>query len=264
VVETLTASGLHFAYPGPLVAVQGVDVELRAGEMVCVLGPNGAGKSTLLKLLAGLLPTQSGDVALDGDELSALSARERAARVAVVPQSLDAVPEVTVFDFVLSGRYSHLGFWRTHKPNDYASVHAALAATDCAELDARLLTNLSGGQRQRVLIARALAQEAELLLVDEPTNSLDPEHQLAIFELLRRLTDEGRSVLVVTHDLNLASQFAHRLLLMQDGRVVASGSPADVLHPDVLGPVYGEHLQFGSLPATGERGERPFVIPWMG
>ena len=184
--------------------------------------------------------------------------------MALVPQYLDRVPEVHVDDFVLGGRYAHLGAWRRHTPEDHAATERAFAACDLEGLRGRLLGTLSGGQRQRTLIARALAQEAPVLLVDEPTNNLDPGHQLAIFELLAALATEGRAVLVVTHDLNLASQFASRLVLLDEGRVAAEGTPRAVLRPEVLDPVYGDGLTYGEL--GGEDGEerRPFVLPWRG
>lgn len=262
-VDRLEGRDLTFSYPGGVRAVEGVSVELERGEFLAVLGPNGAGKSTLLRLLGGLLRPDRGSVELDGVDLRGLAPRERAKRIAVVPQSLVAVPEVRVEDFVLGGRYAHLSPWKRAGGSDRSAVQRALREADAAEVSDRPLTELSGGQRQRVLIARALAQEAEVLLVDEPTNSLDPQHQIAVFDLLAKLTCEGRAVLVVTHDLNLASQFATRALLMQEGRGVAGGSPGTILRPDVLGPVYGPHLRYGTFPGPRGGDERPFVVPWL-
>ncbi|MDP6540448.1 MAG: ABC transporter ATP-binding protein [Planctomycetota bacterium] len=260
---TLAARALVHDYPGPLRAVDGVDLDLAAGELAAIIGPNGAGKSTLLKLCCGLLAPSGGEVSLDGTPLGAIAPRERARRVAFVPQSLAAVPEVAVAHFVLGGRYGHLRRWSRSTPGDLAVVADAMAAADVAELGERPLARVSGGQLQRVLIARALAQQASSLLVDEPTSSLDPEHQLAIFALLERLAGEGRAVAVVTHDLNLASQFASRIVVLQDGCIVASATPDEVLRAEVLEPVYGAHFRYGRLPARGG-GERPFVLPWSG
>lgn len=262
-VDRLEGRELTFSYPGGARAVQGVSLELARGDFLAVLGPNGAGKSTLLRLLAGLLGAERGEVRIDGAPLAALTPRERAKRIAVVPQSLVAVPEVRVDDFVLGGRYAHLSPWKRAGGSDRSAVDRALAEADASEVADRPLTELSGGQRQRVLIARALAQEAEVLLVDEPSNSLDPQHQIAVFDLLAKLTCEGRAVLVVTHDLNLASQFATRALLMKDGHGVATGTPSEILRPDVLGPVYGPHLRYGTFPGPRGGTERPFVIPWL-
>ena len=262
----LTGKDLAFAYPGAVMALDGVDLELGQGELMCVIGPNGAGKSTLVQLLAGLLRPQRGSVSVDGVALRGLGARERARRIAVVPQGLRTVPEIDIESFVYGGRYSRLGFWGRSAPtgtSDRESVQRALMAADVAELGPRRLTDVSGGQRQRVLIARALAQETEVLLVDEPTSSLDPEHQLGVFSLIARLTCEGRAVLAVTHDLNLASQFATRIVLLADGRVAAAGPPSAVLTPAVLEPVYGRNLRFGSFDAPDGHGERPFVVSWQ-
>jgi ABC-type cobalamin/Fe3+-siderophores transport system ATPase subunit len=261
---TLSLDALGYAYPAGPRAVDGVALELGRGELACVIGPNGAGKSTLVKLIAGLVAPDAGRVSIDGRPLASLAPRERARQIAVVPQSLRALPDVTVLDFVLGGRYPHLGAWRRTRAGDRAAARRALGDADAADLEPRLLTELSGGQRQRVMIARALAQEAEVLLVDEPTTSLDPEHQLAVFALLARLTCEGRTALAVTHELNLASQFATTILLMQAGRIVARGAAGDVLRAEVLGPVYGTHLRYGRWPGPAGRGERPFVVPWLG
>ena len=258
----IEATELAFAYEGGVRAVDGVSLALAPGEFVCAIGPNGAGKTTLLKLLAGLIDPDAGRVLSHGEPLAEVSKRERARRVAVVPQSLLALPEIRVEGFVRGGRYAHLSFWRREEPGDQRAVDRALEEADVADLRDRLLTELSGGQRQRVLVARALAQEARALLVDEPTSSLDPEHQLAVLDLLAGLADEGRAVLVVTHDLNLASQYATRIALLDAGRIAADGPTAEVLRPEVLCPVYGPDLRFGTWPVGGE--ERPFVLPWRG
>ena len=252
------AAGIEHVYPGPQRALAGVDLQLCAGELLAVIGPNGSGKSTLVRCLAGLIAPTRGDVALNGAALASLRPRERALRVAVVPQYLPALPDLTVEAFALGGRYAWLDRWRGPQAEDVATVRRALEDCDAGDLGGRLMAELSGGQRQRVLIARALAQEAGALLVDEPTSSLDPEHQVRVFALLERLVQAGRGVLVVTHDLNLASQFAQRIALLGGGRVVASGTVEEVLRREVLEPVYGPHLHYGRGP-----GARPFVLPWL-
>jgi len=258
----LSATGLSFDYPR-LRAVDDCSLELRAGELLALLGPNGSGKSTLLRLLAGLLTPRTGAVAVAGERLETLDDRERARRIAVVPQGLLTVPDVRVEDFVLGGRYAHLGSWRRPGEADLAVVERVLETVDFAGEGDRLLTQLSGGQRQRVLVARALAQDAGILLVDEPTTSLDPPHQVATFDLLARATCEGKAVLVVTHELNLASQFATRLALMNNARIVATGTPDEVLRSSVLEPVYGPHLRYGTFPGPRGGALRPFVVPWF-
>ncbi|MHC5209352.1 MAG: ABC transporter ATP-binding protein [Planctomycetota bacterium] len=259
-MSVLRGEELHYAYTDGPLAVAGVDLSLEQGELLVVIGPNGSGKSTLVRLLGGLLVPRHGEVLLGERALRSLDLRERARELAVVPQGLAVLPEVTVERFVLGGRYAQIGRWRGAQPDDLAAVEAALADADVADLAARRLTELSGGQRQRVLVARALAGRARLLLVDEPTAALDLDHQLRVFALLARLAEGGRSVLVVTHDVNLASQFAARVALLDRGRIVACGAPDDVLRREVLEPVYGRHLHYGRLPGPQAR---PFVLPWL-
>jgi len=259
----LSGRALTYEYPGPVRALRGVDCAFSAGELAFVIGPNGSGKSTLLRLLAGILPPTEGTVTLAGAPLTSYAARDRARRIALVPQYLPALPEVLVADFVLSGRYAHVARWTALGGTDREIAARALADCDAAELACRSMEELSGGQRQRVLLARAVAQEALVLLVDEPTNALDPEHQIQVLDLLARLTCAGRAVAVVSHDLNLASQYATRLVLLDEGRVVADGSPERVLVRATLEPVYGRKLHYGTWPDAGHEA-RPFVLPRRG
>jgi ABC-type cobalamin/Fe3+-siderophores transport system ATPase subunit len=261
VVEVLLeARDLTFAYPGGESVLFGADLRVEAGELVCLLGPNGAGKSTLLKLLAGLLRPDFGEVRLEHEALASLGPRARARRIAVVPQALSGLPDLTVHDFVAYGRYAYQGPFGRASAKDRDAVQRALVEADLEALAARPLAELSGGQRQRAMVARALAQEAEVLLVDEPTTALDPGHQIAVMELLASLGRRGRGLVVVTHDLNLASQFATRVVLLEQGRVVADGAVAQVLTRTVLEPVYGPALVYENWPVPG--GTRPVVLPW--
>jgi len=260
VVSLLAARAVVFDYPGQLRALDGVDLAVAARELVAVIGPNGSGKSTLLRCLCGLAKPGAGEVELHGRPIEAFRDRERARLLAVVPQFLPALPDVSVDNFVLGGRYAHLSRWRGASARDRRFVILALEAADAADLGARLMSELSGGQRQRVLVARALAQEAEVFLVDEPTSSLDPEHQIRVFELIARTVAAERGAVVVTHELNLASQFATRIVLLDGGRVAAQGTAREVLRREVLEPVYGPQLHYGSV-GSGE-GERPIVVPW--
>jgi len=262
-VKRVEGSALKFGYAGQRPAVDGVDVSLPAGELAVIVGPNGAGKSTLLKLLAGLLRPQAGRVELDGVPVAELGTRARARRIALVPQALRALPDARVESFVLGGRYAHRGRWGGRDASDHEAVEQALDQCDLAGLGGRFLTELSGGERQRVLVARALAQEADLLLVDEPTNSLDPEHQVRVFSLIDGLVHGGRAAAVVTHDLSLAGQFATRILLLHHGRVAREGRPEEVLQRACLEPVYGRHLHYGRGPGRGGEPGRPFVLPWL-
>ena len=252
----------RYRYPAGPQAVDGIDFAARPGELVGLLGPNGAGKSTLLGLCSGRLRPDEGRVSIGGQDAAHLRPRERARRVACVPQALEAVPEVLVHDFVSGGRYAHLSAWKRPALTDRDAVRAALDRTDVGDLADRPLTALSGGQLQRVLVARAIAQATPVLLVDEPTGSLDPAHQLEVFDLLRELADDGRAVVVVTHDLNLAGQYADRLVLLAAGRIAAQGAPGEVLGASVLEPVYGARLYCGRFPAAGDRAGEPLVLPW--
>lgn len=255
-VTRLVASELTFDYPDGVRALHGVGLELSDGELVSLVGPNGSGKSTLLRCLAGLARPTVGTVELDGRPLGSSSARERAQHIAVVPQFLPSLFDVKVEDFVLGGRYARIDRWSGPRQSDRAAVERALEACDASESRGRAMSELSGGQRQRVVVARAVAQETPVLLVDEPTTSLDPDHQVTIFELLARLACEGRVVLVVTHELNLAAQFSASMAVLSQGRLVARGPVQEIVRPEVLVPVYGERLHFGQL----EDG-RPFVFP---
>jgi len=243
----LRAEDLAYAHPGGadpggVRAVEAASLELCAGELAFLIGPNGSGKSTLLRLCAGLLRPDRGRVTLEGRDLADLSDRERARAVGFLPQGLAVLPDLGVREFVLAGRYAHVADYAALSRVDLAAVDEALARCDVAELAERNLYELSGGQRQRVFVARALAQEARLLLVDEPTNALDPEHQLAVFELLVELARGERGVLVVTHDLVLAGQYARRVLVLDRGRLVAQGAPQTILRGRALEPVYGRQL----------------------
>ncbi len=265
----LQAHGLAFAYGEGEPVLRDVSLELPAGELLALFGPNGAGKSTLLRVLGGLLQPSAGSVQVNGQAITQLSPLERARSVARMPQGLDVWPDVRVADLVWSGRYCHqratgwgpFAWGAERDPNGSAAVQAAVAATGCDAWWQRSVRELSGGERERVLLARALAQDAPILLADEPTRSLDPEHQLAAFEILREQAQAGRAVLVVTHDWNLASQFADRLICLAAGSVHAQGDPAEVLRPEVLEPIFGRHFHFGELPA-GAGPRAPFVLPW--
>jgi len=256
VVNQLAARNVCFGYPeGPRV-LHGVSLELARGELVSLVGPNGSGKSTLLRCMAGLADLAAGEVLLDGRSLRVGTPRERALNVAVVPQFLPSLFDVRVEDFVLGGRYARIDRWGGPKASDREAIERALVACDAIECRGRAMSELSGGQRQRVVVARAVAQEAAVLLVDEPTTSLDPDHQVTIFELLARLACEGRIVLVVTHELNLAAQFSAAMAVLHEGRLVARGSVDALMRSEILTPVYGERLHFGRMDDG-----RPFVVP---
>ena len=240
----------------------GLDLTVQRGEFLVLVGPNGAGKSTLLRLAAGLLAVQSGTVTVAGAELGSLSSKQRARRVAFVPQALARVPAVSVERFVASGRYAHRSLFGGPTAADREALDGALDSLGLRSMRGRLLTELSGGQRQLALLARALCQESQVILVDEPTTGLDLPHQLDAFERMAQVADAGRTILAVSHELNLASQFAARVGVLWRGGLHHIGTPAEVLRPEVLGPLYGERLHFGALPSHRGQGQCPTVIPY--
>ncbi len=260
-VTLLEARSVELVYGGELRALDDVSFRLAAGELVTLLGPNGSGKSSLLGVLAGNLRATRGEVRLGERNLAELPLRARAREIAWVPQALAGLPGARVRDFVSSGRYAHLGFWRRPCGADRAAVERAMEWTEVSDLAQRPWVELSGGQRQRVLIARALAQEAKVLLFDEPTASLDPQHQIQLFDLIRSLVDEGCGAVVVTHEFHLASRYGDRCVLLENGRQRGAGTPWEVLRQDVLEPVFGENLLYLS---TGNPRGRPLVVPWPG
>ncbi len=225
-----------------LAALDGVDVSLSAGRLLVVVGPNGAGKTTLLRILAGVLAPDSGSVELLGTPLAARTRREVARALAVVPQELQVPFPFRVRELVAMARAPHLGALGSEGARDREIVEAALAALGLLPFAERVYNTLSGGERQRVLLARGLAQDSDLLLLDEPTAHMDLGHRLHTFEWLRAWLAERSSVraaLVVTHDLLLGSRFADEVLLLDRGRAVAHGAPADVLTAERIAEIYG-------------------------
>jgi iron complex transport system ATP-binding protein len=261
----LHAADVSFAYPARRGAassppvVRNVSIDVARGSLTGLLGPNGCGKTTLLKLLSGVLLPTSGTIALDGRQLRSMSRRDVARRVAVVPQETHPAFDYTTLEMVLMGRHPHLGAFRLEGPDDLAIARESLAATGTLHLADRPFVTLSGGEKQRVVIASALAQSPDVLLLDEPTASLDLGYQLEVQDLLARLnrshedskgsavrddetaTTAGRrgvTMVLATHDLNLAAALCDRLVLMRDGRVLASGAASDVLTAAMVRQLY--------------------------
>ncbi len=226
-----------------------------AGRVLGILGPNGSGKSTLLKLLARVLEPQQGKIELLGDPLSSLSQLDVAKRVALVPQETLQVFPFTIAEMVMMGRSPHhqgWGGWHWEDSQDWAIAQNAMAELDVAHLGDRLVTEVSGGERQRAVIARALVQEPQVLLLDEPTAFLDLHHQLDIARIIKRLNrDRGLTVVLVSHDLNLASQYCDHVLLLNHGRLAAMGSPQKVLNPEMIEAVYGCSVLVDKHPQSG-------------
>jgi iron complex transport system ATP-binding protein len=247
-----TAQDLVVRYPrSGRAALDRVSIEVPDASLYAVLGPNGSGKSTLLKALLGVLPASAGAARVDGRDASSWSRRELARAVGVVPQAETIAFPLTVREMVAMGRYPWLGPLGAEGEHDRAAIARALEQCDVSDLADRDVMTLSGGELQRVRIARALAQEPRALVLDEPTASLDIRHEMAILELLRSSADQGMTVLVVTHGLDLAARFADRMLLLADGRVTAEGRPAAVMQSSVLEAVYRWPLAVATDPATG-------------
>lgn len=249
----LDASNITINY-GSRVAVAGVSLKLNAGEVTVIIGPNGAGKSTLLRALNGAVKPASGEIELEGVPLTSYSRRSISRRIAAVAQEADLRFPVTVLEFVLGGRYAWaaVGSWGWETSHDLEIAEAVLCETQLHEFAGRMMNELSGGERQRAVLARALATEAAILLLDEPTANLDLGHQAAILKLVRQRCDQrGACAAVVTHDLNLAAEFADRLLLLKDGRTVAFGPAADVLNRQLLREVFEVSVLVDAHPVTG-------------
>jgi iron complex transport system ATP-binding protein len=232
---SLAAEDVHVTLRGRPV-LQGVSLKVAPGEIVAVVGPNGAGKSTLLRTLAGLLAPSAGSVACDGRPLAALDRRSLGRLIAYLPQERVVHWPMRVRSVVALGRLVHRG---SGGARDASAIAGALAAMDVAAFAERSVAELSGGERARVLVARALAQDAVVLLADEPTAGLDPAHALALFGHFKQLAAAGRSVVVALHDLSLAARFADRVLLLREGRALGMGSPRAVLTPQSLATAYG-------------------------
>jgi iron complex transport system ATP-binding protein len=230
---SLEARGVGFAY-GETPVFTNVDFDLAPSELVMLIGPNGAGKSTLLHLLLGLLRPTAGAVRIAGAPVDTMERIAIARRVALVPQDVRSDFAFTVRELVAMGRTPHLGRFRPEGPGDVEAIDRALAATETTALAARAISDLSGGERQRVHLARALAQDTSVLLLDEPTANLDVEHQLQILGLVEELVNAGKAAVVALHDLSLAARFADRIVVLAHGGVAASGSPDEVITEEML------------------------------
>jgi iron complex transport system ATP-binding protein len=229
----LEARGVGFAY-GDVPVFSNVDFDLAPSELVMLIGPNGAGKSTLLHLLLGLLRPTAGTVRISGTPVENMERAAIARRIAFVPQDVRSDFAFTVRELVAMGRTPHLGRFRPEGPVDVQAIDRALAATETTALAERVVSDLSGGERQRVHLARALAQDTTVLLLDEPTANLDVEHQLQILGLVEKLVDGGKAAVVALHDLSLAARFADRIVVLAQGGVAASGNPAEVITEETL------------------------------
>ena len=248
----LEVNNISVSY-GPCDVVRGVSLDLRGGEIIALLGPNGAGKTTLIRSLNWTIPVSSGEVLLDGSPLREHSRRDIARKIAVVAQENETKFPVTVLEYVLAGRFANGSAFGWESEKDTAVAKAALTQCDLAEFGDRLMNELSGGERQRVVLARALATDARVLLLDEPTANLDLAHQAMMFRLVReRCRGCQASAIVITHDLNLAAEFADRVMLLRGGEVFAFGTPAEILTEANLNEVYNVQVLLDANPASGK------------
>jgi len=249
-----------FSYlDGPV--LQDIAFSIEEGERVGLLGPNGSGKTTLLKLACGLLRPCQGQVRLDEGDLRQMSRRAVARKVAVVPQHFEMPFAFTVEQMVALGRTPFIGRFSSEGPVDREAIERALTATNIASLASRLFNELSGGERQKVILAMALAQDPELLILDEPTVHLDINHQVEIFDLVKRLNEEkGLTIIAALHDLNQAAIYFDRLIILKEGRLVADGPPRSVLTREMVKDVFGITVQIHPHPTLG----KPQVVPLPG
>jgi iron complex transport system ATP-binding protein len=219
-------------------ALRGVNCRVQPSELVAIVGPNGSGKTTLLRALLGLVPAVQGRVEIDGRPVAQWTRRMLAQAIGVVTQQEEVVFPISVADTVMLGRYAYLGALDSPGHRDRTAVQTALERCDIASLAQRTIDTLSGGEWKRVRVARALAQQPRALVLDEPTAYLDVRHEMELFELVSQLVKDGLAGLVITHHLNLAARFAHRITLLNHGEVVAEGSPGEVLRKDTLSRVF--------------------------
>ncbi|QIZ99294.1 ABC transporter ATP-binding protein [Leifsonia sp. PS1209] len=253
----LAARELTLSYDGRVV-VDGLDLEVPPGTVTAIVGPNACGKSTLLRGLSRLLAPASGAVLLDGTDIHSLPTKQVATMLGLLPQTPTAPDGITVADLVGRGRYPHQGWFRRWAAEDDEAVASAMVSTGVADLATRAIDELSGGQRQRVWIAMALAQQTDILLLDEPTTFLDISHQIDVLDLLLDLNAErGTTVVMVLHDLNLAARYADHLIAMRAGAIVAAGTPAEVVTAELVREVFGVDSVIAPDPVTGT----PLVVP---
>lgn len=249
--RTLTLTNVQLGY-GDRTIVPNLSLDIPQGKITAIIGANGCGKSTLLRGISRLLKPSSGTITLDGKPLSTYGGKEFARTVGLLPQAPIAPDGITVADLVSRGRYPYQGLFRGNSQDDDAAVAWALEATNTMELAERQVTELSGGQRQRVWIAMALAQETDVLLLDEPTTYLDLAHQVELLDLLADLNESrGTTMVMVLHELNLAARVAHHLVAMKDGHIAASGSATDVMTSDNLHTIFGLRAEVADPLADG-------------
>lgn len=251
-IETLTLS-----YDGKTTIIDNLDLDIQAGTITALVGPNGCGKSTLLRGISRLLKPQKGSVYLDGQRVHSMKAKDLAKQLGILPQSPTAPEGLTVHELVAQGRYPHQNWFQQWSKDDEAIVNEALQITDLVSFTDRPVDTLSGGQRQRAWIAMALAQQTDILLLDEPTTYLDMAYQVDVLDLLQELNEQGRTIILVLHDLNQAARYADMIVALRDGNIMAQGTPDHVMTPQTIQAVFDIETQVITDPITGT----PMCIP---
>lgn len=255
--HSMSARGLAVGY-GDRTVIEGLDVDFPRGQITTIIGPNSCGKSTLLRAMSRLLPANEGEVLLDGADISSIRRKDLARTISVLPQTPTAPEGLNVADLVSRGRHPHQSWIRQWSSTDEAEVHKALEMTGSMGLAERTLDSLSGGQRQRVWISMVLAQNTDILFLDEPTTYLDLATSVEILELVQRLRRElDRTVVMVLHDLNLAVRYSDNLVVMKDGQVLATGRPSEVITPELLLEAFALNALVIEDPVTGG----PLIVP---
>lgn len=253
----LQAEQLSLTYDGNTTIVHELDLHIQRGKITALVGPNGCGKSTLLRGLSRLLSPETGAVCLDGEDVHRMKAKELARKLGILPQSPTAPEGLTVHELVAQGRYPHQRWFQQWSEEDEQIVQESLRITNLSMFADRPVDALSGGQRQRAWIAMALAQQTQLLLLDEPTTYLDLAYQLDVLDLLEELNEQGRTIVMVLHDLNQAARYADEMVALRGGQIVAHGSPEQVMTADTLRHVFGLNARVIPDPVTGT----PMCIP---
>ena len=255
--KQISIQKVTYSYAGKGWQLYPASFSLKPGEIAGIIGPNGSGKSTLLRIAAGIIRPSTGKVIVAGKDMADMSRREIAASVGFLPQDTGGYLDYLVEEAVAMGRFPHLKGAGFLCPHDISVVERCLIETDTEAYRGRSINQLSGGERQRVMLASVLAQEPDLLLLDEPTSALDIHHQVKIFTLISELVQTGIGAAVVTHDLNMASLFSDRLLLMKQGKIICRGRPEEILNKDILHESYGEGIEIMRHPKNG----RPMIFP---
>lgn len=258
-MNIFTVKSLNAGY-GRVPVLKEISTSIESGDFLGIIGPNGAGKSTLIKALAGLLLHEEGSIDFMGESLFSYTKRDLARKMAAVPQFLENILPFTVKSFISTGRFPFQNFWQGDSEEDKKIVRDAMTTTGTVHLEDRLLTELSGGELQLVSIARALAQNKEIILLDEPISSLDLRHTVRIMDLLHNLNQKGSTIITVLHDINSAADYCSKIIALKDGQIFFEGPPGESITAESISALYEKECSVKTNPVTG----RPYVLPHPG